>query len=186
MKPILDATAGNRHLWKKNKKPDNVVFLDKELRLRVPPDIFSVWRHLPFRNDVFHCVIYDPPHVFSETSQFNRDPKARPHGQNKIPGWYGAFKSKRDAVIQLWHAQREFARVAPRMCFKWNEASMKLWNVLGLFDCWKAQIEAPAKHLRSVKTWWVKLIRSSLLHETDECSVYPDKTKNPCSQGECE
>ena len=159
MKPVLDATAGNRHMWV-NKKPDNVVFLDKELNLRIPPHIFATWRYLPFRDDSFHCVIFDPPHVFSVTSQFNRDPKARPHGQNKIPGWYGAFKSRRDATIQIIHAQREFSRVASRMCFKWNEASMKLWNVLGLFNCWKTQIKAPARHLRSVKTWWIKMIRS--------------------------
>ena len=159
MKPILDATAGNRHLWK-NKNPENVIFLDKETKLRIPPDIFSTWRNLPFRKNVFHCIIYDPPHIFSLSSQFNKDPKAKPHGQNKIAGFYGAFKSKLDAVIQIYHAQKEFSRVAYRICFKWNEASLDLWNVLGLFDCWNIQIKAPAKHLRSVKTWWVKLIRN--------------------------
>ena len=155
---ILDVTAGNRHLWK-NKNPDQVIFLDEEIRLRIPPHIFSVWRYLPFRDNSFDCIIFDPPHVFSLTSQFNKDPKAKPHGQKKIPGWYGAFKSRIDALTQIFHAQKEFSRVAPRMCFKWNEASLSLWNVIGLFDCWKVQFKVPAKHLRSVKTWWVKFIR---------------------------
>ena len=156
---MLDSTSGNRHLWK-NKTPKNVLFLDKELNLRIPPDIFADWKHLPFRDNSFECVLFDPPHVFSESSQFNRDPKARPHGQKKIPGWYGAFKSKRHAIIEIYNAQIEFARVASRMCFKWNEASISLWNVLGLFDRWMIQFKFQAKHLRSVKTWWVNFVRA--------------------------
>ena len=161
MKPVLDATAGNRHMWGKNKYPEGVIFMDKEPNLRIPPDIVAEWDSIPFPDDYFHCVIFDPPHIFSETSQFNKNPKASPHGANKIPGWYGAFKSKRDAVVQIHGAQKEFARVAPRMCFKWNEASMKLHSVLTLFDCWIIQFIVPLKSNRISGTFWVKLIRKT-------------------------
>ena len=160
MKPVLDATAGNRHMWGDNKHLDNVVFMDKEPNLRIPPDIIATWDDIPFPDDYFHCVIFDPPHVFSETSMYNQDPQARPHGANKIPGWYGAFKSRREAVKQIYEAQIEFARVAPRMCFKWNEASMKLQNVLSLFTCWNIQFIVSAPHRgKKPRTWWVKLVR---------------------------
>src|SRR4030042_1095732 len=162
MKPILDATAGNRHIWGENKHPEGVIFMDKEPNLRIPPDIVAKWEDIPFPDDYFHCLIFDPPHIFSETSQFNKDPKARPHGANKIPGWYGAFKSRHDAVIQIHNAQKEFARVAPRMCFKWNEASMSLHSVLSLFDQWVIQFIVPSRSRgNKPKTWWVKLVRKS-------------------------
>ncbi len=144
----------------KNKYPDNVVFMDKELGLRIPPHVFAVWQHLPFRDDCFHCQIVDPPHVFSLTSMFNRDPKARPNGSKGMPGWYGAFNGKRDAVFQISRAQREFARVSSRMCFKWNEASMRLENVLSLFDRWDTQFIAPARSRgKKPRTFWVKMTR---------------------------
>ena len=59
MKPILDATAGNRHLWGKNKYPENVVFMDKEKNLRIPPDVIATWDKIPYPDDYFHCIIFD-------------------------------------------------------------------------------------------------------------------------------
>ena len=160
MKPILDATAGNRHIHGENKHPDNVVFMDKEPNLRIPPDVVATWDKIPYPDDYFHCVIFDPPHVFSLTSMYNQDPKARPNGSKKIPGWYGAFASKRDAVCQIIAGQKEFARVAPRICFKWNEASLSIDRVLTCFTEWDIIFKEPAPS-RGDKpsTWWVKMVR---------------------------
>ena len=136
------------------------MFMDKELDLRIPPDVFAVWSNLPFRDDVFHCGEVDPPHVFSLTSMYNKDPKAKPHGANRIPGWYGAFGSKRQAVLEIHGMQKEMARVAPRMCFKWNEASLRLENVLSLFDCWDTNLIAPSRSRgKKPSTFWVKMSR---------------------------
>jgi len=157
VKPVLDATAGNRHIWRKNKYPDNVVFLDKEPNLRIPADVIATWDKIPYPDDYFHCIIFDPPHVFSLSSMYNQDPQARPNGSKKIPGWYGAFASKREAVIQIHGMQKEMARVTERMCFKWNEASLNLENILSVFDHWIIQLISPVKALRSVKTFWVKM-----------------------------
>lgn len=159
MKPVLDATAGNRHIWGKNKYPEGVIFLDKEPNLRIPADVIATWDNIPYPDDYFHCIIFDPPHVFSLSSMYNRDPQARPNGSKRIPGWYGAFKNRREAVLQIHGAQKEFARLAQRMCFKWNEASMKIQNVLTLFDCWDINMIVPVKALRSTKTFWVKMSR---------------------------
>ncbi|GAH58480.1 unnamed protein product, partial [marine sediment metagenome] len=59
---ILDATAGNRMIWK-NKHPPNIVFMDKRVDFNLLPDVNAVWEHSPFRDDVFDCVIFDPPHL---------------------------------------------------------------------------------------------------------------------------
>ncbi len=53
LKPVLDATAGNRLIWKKGgrgKNPD-IVYLDFEYDLAKPPTVFADNRHLPFRRD---------------------------------------------------------------------------------------------------------------------------------------
>ncbi len=163
MKPVLDATAGNRHMWGKNKYPDGVVFLDKEPNLRIPADVIATWDNIPYPDDYFHCIIFDPPHIFNLSSMYNQDPQAMPNGAKKIPGWYGAFASKREAVYQIYGAQKEFARLAPRMCFKWNEVSMNLQSVLSLFVCWDIQFIVPAKALRSTKTFWVKMSRKKVV-----------------------
>ena len=160
MKPVLDATAGNRHMWGRNKHPDGVIFLDKETNLRIKPDVIATWDQIPYPDDYFHCIIFDPPHVFSETSMYNKDPQARPNGAKKIPGWYGAFKDKREAIIQIHGAQKEFARLAPRMCFKWNDASLSIDRILTVFTEWDVQFmeQAPTRG-KKPSTWWVKLVR---------------------------
>ena len=38
---------------------------------RVRPDVIADMQHLPFRNSIFHLIIFDPPHAkFSKTSYF--------------------------------------------------------------------------------------------------------------------
>ena len=157
---VLDATAGNRHMWGGDKNDPRVVFMDKEENLRIPPDIIATWDDIPYPDNHFRCVIFDPPHVFSLTSMYNQDPKARPNGAKKIPGWYGAFKSKRDAVLQIYNAQVEFARVAPALLFKWNDASLSLDRILSVFTHWDIVRIAPGRS-RGDKpsTWWVKMTR---------------------------
>jgi len=154
---MLDATAGNRMMWK-HKNPPDTIFLDKEVRLRIPPDIFAVWENLPFRNDVFNCVIFDPPHSVKRgvNSYFNEDPKG---GR-----WYGAFRNKMHFLTSMVKASSEFLRVSKRLCFKWYEGDLSLWNVLPLFSGWKKIFESytTGRGIGRKRTYWVTFIRSSL------------------------
>lgn len=156
---ILDATAGNRHMWKRNKHPAGVVFLDKEPGLRIQPDIIAPWSNIPREDDEYKCSIFDPPHATSLTSMYNQDPKAKPNGSKQIPGWYGAFENRDHAKEQIHEAQIELARVAPVLCFKWNETSIVLEDILKKFDRWDVQTITRRKSLRSPKTFWVQLTR---------------------------
>ena len=157
---VLDATAGNRHMWGGDKEPDNVIFMDKEKGLFYPPTLFATWEYLPFREGVIKKGVFDPPHIFSETSMFNKNPGARPNGCKKIPGWYGAFPSKRAAIHAILKAQKEFARICPELFFKWNIASLDIDPVLTLFVDWDVVVMVPFRS-RGDKpsTWWVKLAR---------------------------
>lgn len=163
---IADVSAGNRQFWPV-KEMDNVIFIDKEPLLKFKPDLLADWRTLDkqFPRDYFHCLIWDPPHIFSKTSQFNRTPWLTSNGSKNQPGWYGAFDGKRDAVRQLYWGQRAMAEISSRLCFKWNEAQESVEWALGLLDRWETQFKvrfvSPFRVNSQVtaKTWWVKLVR---------------------------
>ena len=156
---VLDATAGNRMMWP-NKNPPNIIFMDKEIDLRIPPDIICVWEYLPFRDEVFFNVIFDPPHMrLGRTSRY-RDPK----GVTSHGTWWGFVKNKPDLIRSTMKAQKEFSRVSTRLSFKWNETHYKLYEILKCFMDWvlvdKREYVSNKKHGKS-KTWWLRFIKSS-------------------------
>jgi hypothetical protein len=152
MTVILDATAGNRKMWEhiNRKNSEHIVFFDKEKQLIYPPNVLGVWEYLPFRDKVFNCVIFDPPHTrFGKTSMYN-DPKNR---------WWGSLPKRWPS--QFYKAAQEFLRVSDVLCFKWNETSHYVDKILPLFKPWK--IKYMKKHESSMKrgkstTWWVTFV----------------------------
>lgn len=60
MESILDVCCGFRHFYA-NKTNSNVLFCDK--RAEVNPDTILDFRDLPFADETFHLVIFDPPHI---------------------------------------------------------------------------------------------------------------------------
>jgi hypothetical protein len=157
---ILDATAGNRITWRKNKNPDNVVFLDKEYRLAIPPTVIATWKYLPFRDDSFTCVYFDPPFTkWGKTSIHNHPIREKSY---RGASWYGNPSSLRALVKDIILGQKEFARVSKNLCFKWCEISYNVDRVLTCFTEWevlfKMVYESRKRHGKS-KTWLVKLTR---------------------------
>ena len=158
---MLVATAGNRMMWH-NKNPPNVVFLDKETRLARPPHIFADFRHTPFRDKIFDCVIFDPPYFAR-----NKPPPWYNNPQN-TGNWYGMVKTKREIMDLLHRGQKEFQRITNRLCLQWCDnypRDMSLWQILPFFRDWKIiqkkEIIHKSKKKRKAKTWWITFIRSS-------------------------
>lgn len=72
---ILDATAGGRQMWYNKYDPDTV-YMDKRKTFptqtpsgniingafKIPPDIQAVWEYLPFKDNTFDLIDFDPPH----------------------------------------------------------------------------------------------------------------------------
>ena len=58
---ILDATAGNRHIWKV-KDDSRIVFMDIESELEVKPDIIGDCTKTDYPDGYFHTIFFDPPH----------------------------------------------------------------------------------------------------------------------------
>jgi len=64
---ILDATAGNRTMWKV-KDAEGIIYIDMERRLMNKPTIFADNNTTPFLDKAFDTIFYDPPHKWGGTS----------------------------------------------------------------------------------------------------------------------
>lgn len=71
MTKILDITAGNRSTWHWKDCP-YATFLDKRKEkykvygqtIDINPDVIGEWNNLPFGDNTYDLVYFDPPHLF--------------------------------------------------------------------------------------------------------------------------
>lgn len=70
-KKILDATCGSKMMWFDKQNP-NVVYADKRTEkhilcdgriLEILPDIEMDFTNMPFEDETFSLVVFDPPHL---------------------------------------------------------------------------------------------------------------------------
>jgi len=71
-KPILDATCGGRMMWFDKHNPACLYIDRRQLEptdlcdgrlFEVSPDLLADFTHLPFADNMFHLVAFDPPHL---------------------------------------------------------------------------------------------------------------------------
>ena len=100
-KKILDVTCGGRSIWF-NKQHPLALYCDKReveyeqtfgkaqpatRHIRVHPDVIADFTDLPFEDNTFHLVVFDPPHIVSE------------NGNNRwLTKAYGYYTSKDEAL----------------------------------------------------------------------------------------
>ena len=131
-KRILDACCGSKMFWFDKNNPD-VVYTDiREVPyheyypnryIEIAPDIICDFQKLPFANDTFYLVVFDPPHL----------PDA---GDTSIMALkYGCLKG--DWKKQLSKGFDECMRVLrPNgiLIFKWSEQRIALADILKCFS----------------------------------------------------
>ena len=186
---ILDATAANRQMWKK-KDSDNIIYLDSQLRLQVPPTLFANNEQTPFKDGTFDTIFYDPPHRWNWEGSYYSFPNAEEAkeiwGDKKgVITYYGwdVYKTREELIRHIIKAQKELHRILKDdglLWLKWNELEIKLMNILGLFSRWdelmRLYVESPLQRKKDVQSYWIclekksgKLVRTSLLEfEADE------------------
>lgn len=136
-RPVLDACCGSRMFWF-DRTDERAVFGDirherHELvdrsstggsrSLIIEPDQVLDFRDLPFSNDLFHLVVFDPPHLI----------------QNGSKGWlakkYGKLGTDwRDDLRAGFSECFRVLRPFGTMIFKWNEHEVKVSEILQLTD----------------------------------------------------
>ena len=164
---VLDVTAGNRRMWGKRWNNPHVIFLDKVPGLRIQPDVVGVWEALPFPDDSFQLIVFDP-------NYYTRTGTPAPlwyrihHGDplERDGSWWGKpFNTYHEMCTTFVKAAREFRRVAPRMVMKWTDSQHPLPKVLTLFlPYWiplytKKVTTGSFKKNATGSTYWVSLIR---------------------------
>lgn len=165
---ILDATAGNKTMWYQKKHPF-VVFMDiRQGKIKDPrpdrynyfnfnPDVLAEWQHIPFKNEVFDMVVFDPPHIFK-----NRDTKEGilevRYSQFFNDNWHNILSCGIRELFRVLKSEGVFV-------FKWCDSYKKLEDILKLFPY------PPMFGTRTGqrnKTHWVVFIKFRLEKPLDE------------------
>lgn len=102
----LDACCGNREWWR-GKNKSRVVFVDK--LIEVKPSIVADFTVLPFKDDCFEEIWFDPPHLIRNDLK---------HWTNKSEALkkFGNWPTRRSWESALDAVNVEFSRVASSAC----------------------------------------------------------------------
>ena len=131
MKRVLDTTAGSRMIWFDKKNPDVVYMDNRELTdilcdgrvLNIKPDIVADFRNMPFADNTFYLVVFDPPHLRSA----GRD--------SWLAKKYGLLgETWQEDIRKGFQECIRVLRPAGTLIFKWNEDQVSLKEVLECFD----------------------------------------------------
>lgn len=143
---ILDATAGNRTIWK-IKQDQRILWVDVEPDLDIPPDILMNCVSTGFPNKHFHTIIFDPPHEFGRKknttlyttpSREVHDSKWPQYKRKGSPRYYGndKYKNEEELLDFISRASIEFNRILQDddiLLLKWSERRIKIEKVISLF-----------------------------------------------------
>ncbi|UVI91253.1 class I SAM-dependent methyltransferase [Staphylococcus aureus] len=147
---ILDACCGSKMFWF-DKENQDVVFMDNRTlntklsdgrNLLVSPDVVADFRDMPFDDNTFHLVVFDPPHL-------------------KTGGDKSWLVQKYGRLNETWPEDikqgfNECMRVLKpngTLIFKWNEEQIKLSQILKCFN------QLPLFGNKRAKTHWLVFMK---------------------------
>lgn len=129
-KTILDACCGSRMMWFNPEHPATL-FMDNRTEtaqlcdgrtLSVTPDIVADFRRMPFENERFFLVVFDPPHLLRAGQ---RSFLARKYGCLNKSTWQADI---RQGFSECWRVLKQ----GGSLIFKWSEVQITLRDVLPL------------------------------------------------------
>jgi len=169
---ILDATAGNRMMWR-TKEDSRILWIDIEPDLTITPDILLDCTDTKFEEKRFNLIVFDPPHivggrkygsVFSTPNMTEQGKKWRPG--RSVPAYYGSdkYQTRNELLSFITKAEKEFYRILSDngvLFIKWNEVTIPLEEILGIFSKWKIMIKIPVKKIKNEDTftYWLLLMK---------------------------
>jgi len=154
-KIILDACCGGRMFWF-NKKHPKTLYCDvrKESftacdgrKIKIEPDIIVDYKKMPFKDNSFHMVVFDPPHL-------------KGAGEN---GWmaqkYGRLGSDWKNEIKLGFDEcMRVLKPNGSLIFKWNEHSIKVSELISVIG---SEPLFGHRTLQSSKTIWMAFLKDA-------------------------
>lgn len=134
MKPILDACCGGKMFYFDKDDP-RVLFQDKRIlettlcdgrAFEVKPDVVADFTDMPYPDESFRMVVFDPPHIIHNSQEEN------PTAWQKIKYGFLPFHGWKEILTKGF--AECFRVLAPGgfLIFKWNETDIKVTEILKL------------------------------------------------------
>jgi len=150
MQRILDATAGSRMIWFDKENKDTLYIDNRQLTdilcdgrtLNIKPDMIADFRNMPFDDNTFYLVVFDPPHLrkAGETSWLAKK--------------YGVLSDNwQNDIRQGFNECMRVLKPSGTLIFKWNEDQVKLSEVI------KTIGQKPLFGNRRSKTHWLVFMK---------------------------
>jgi len=156
--PILDACCGPKGMWF-NKSDSRVLYMDKRretIHMQYPsgnyteiinPDLLLDFASMPFQDETFHMVVFDPPHITQK----------KPIG--RIVKRYGHLAGEWQEMLKNGFSEC-FRVLKPNgtLIFKWNECRIPVKEILALTD------HAPLfghKSGKTMQTHWICFMKEA-------------------------
>lgn len=154
-KTILDACCSSR-MFHFDKENPEVLFMDIRSEdincsdgrfVSVRPDLVADFRNMPFQDNCFKLVIFDPPHdMYAGKNSFT----AQKYGNLDKNNWQQDLKKGFDECIRV---------LEPKgiLIFKWNEMRISTNDILNLFEYQPLIGHKSGKHS---KTHWITFVKT--------------------------
>lgn len=151
MKTILDACCGSRMFWF-DRENHNTVFMDNRIletelcdgrKLVIAPDVIGDFRAIPFEDDTFRLVVFDPPHLLNAG---DASWLAQKYGKLNRETW-------RDDLRRGFAECLRVLKPHGVLVFKWNEDQIRIREVVKLAPI------PPLFGQRSGKTHWLVFMK---------------------------
>ncbi|MGX7202372.1 methyltransferase [Enterococcus plantarum] len=152
MKKILDACCGSRMFWYDKQNKDVLYMDNRQLddtlcdgrSLKVEPDVVADFRFMPFDDNSFYHVVFDPPHLIKagESSWL-----AKKYGKLDESNWKSDIKQGFDECMRV-------LKTNGTLVFKWNEDQIKLAEILKVIDY------EPLYGNKRAKTHWIVFMKA--------------------------
>lgn len=153
VKTILDACCGSRMFWFDKSNP-SVLFADIRYEdhllcdgreLKIHPDLQMDFRDMPFPDNSFKMVVFDPPHIDNlGKSSF----MAKKYGI-LLPTWERDIKGGFDECMRVLEPQGT-------LIFKWSEHRVTLNQVLKIIETKPLFGHTSGKHGRTIWLCFMK------------------------------
>lgn len=132
-KKIIDVCCGGKHFWFDKNNPI-VEFCDKrndgEIQLcngqiiNISPDTICDFKNLPFDDESFYLVVFDPPHLINKSQNAWMVKKYGTLPEN----WQEELKQGFDECMRV-------LKQNGTLVFKWNEAQISTSEIIKCFKC---------------------------------------------------
>lgn len=124
---ILDVCCGSKLFWFDKENP-NTTYMDIReetfeihgKKVNVKPDVVADFRHIPFDDNTYDLIVFDPPHL--KWAGPNSIMKAQ-YGQLDKNTWPDDIRQGMSECMRV-------LKPTGTLIFKWNEAQVSLKDVL--------------------------------------------------------